>query len=159
MWIIVVSIIIVIIIISFLISYQVVEYYRIKSMDHNTLDRLSNKLLELCRNIDKFEGEDRERLQHVCDKLKNTKLYQDETGSYALGKRDIYLCLNDNNGELYDDNTLMYVLLHELAHVINETIGHDEAFEENFAFLRNCSTKVGIYNPYKSIDMKYCKKD
>lgn len=59
---------------------------------------------------------------------------------------------------LIDKNTLMFVALHELAHVATETIGHTKEFWHNFKFLIANAKKIGIYNPenYKQNPKMYC---
>jgi predicted metal-dependent hydrolase len=59
---------------------------------------------------------------------------------------------------LIDKNTLMFVALHELAHVATETIGHTKEFWHNFKFLIANAKKIGIYNPenYKQKPKMYC---
>ena len=37
--------------------------------------------------------------------------------SFTINKKNIYLCLKDKYGQYYSDNMLIYVLLHEVAHV------------------------------------------
>ena len=45
--------------------------------------------------------------------------------SYTVRKFKIHLCIEDENGRLYDDNMLTYVFLHELAHCLNtKELGH-----------------------------------
>ena len=53
-------------------------------------------------------------------------------------------------------NTLMYVALHELAHVVNSTHGHDDEFKKNFAKLLERATQLGIYDPTKPLPEYYC---
>jgi hypothetical protein len=59
---------------------------------------------------------------------------------------------------LIDRNTLMFVALHELAHIATESIGHTKEFWANFKFLIENAKKIGIYNPenYKSNPKMYC---
>ena len=75
---------------------------------------------------------------------------------YTINKGDkIGLCIDD------DENTLFFVVLHELAHVITKSYGHDEKFWENFEFLIKQSVKLNIYD-YKNYNKKstnYCDKD
>ena len=42
------------------------------------------------------------------------------------------MCLKDSDGNYYDDNSLMFVLLHEIAHVICKSIGHTDEFHKIF---------------------------
>ena len=75
---------------------------------------------------------------------------------YTINKGDsIGLCIDD------DENTLFFVVLHELSHVITKTYGHDEKFWNNFKFLIQQAVKLNIYD-YKNYNKKsanYCKKD
>ena len=63
-----------------------------------------------------------------------------------------------NGGELIDLNTLTFVALHELAHIANDTIGHDDKFWNNFKFLLERAKKIGVYTPidYKKKPKQYC---
>jgi hypothetical protein len=78
------------------------------------------------------------------------------SSSYTLDKKKVYLCLFDEHGNYYDDNSLMYCFLHELAHVINTTIGHDRNFEETFDELLVVAADHGIYDPSKPMVQNYC---
>lgn len=79
------------------------------------------------------------------------------SSSYTENKSVIYLCLRDpdTNNE-YDINTIMYVAIHELAHTISKTHGHNDEFKANFAATLRKAAKLGIYDPSKSIPTKYC---
>lgn len=80
--------------------------------------------------------------------------------SYTENKNTITLCLKDpDTKKYYDMNTLMYVSLHELAHVITKTIGHDEHFKENFSKLLLKAERLGMYNPKIPLPSKYCGVD
>ena len=59
---------------------------------------------------------------------------------------------------LIDQNTLMFVALHELAHVASESIGHTDEFWTNFKFLLKEAHAIQIYTPvdYKKQSQEYC---
>jgi len=59
---------------------------------------------------------------------------------------------------LIDPNTLMYVAIHELAHIATKSIGHTQEFWQNFKFLLQNAVKIKIYNPvnYKKKNKAYC---
>ena len=77
--------------------------------------------------------------------------------SYTDNKSTITLCLNDpKTDQPYDDNTIMYVALHELAHIISDKEGHGDEFKENFGKLLNEGAKRGFYDPSKPIPSNYC---
>lgn len=72
--------------------------------------------------------------------------------AFCLNKR------NHNNEELIDDNTLMFVALHELAHVASETVGHNDEFWSNFRFLLKEAVDLDLYTPldYSKYPQSYC---
>jgi len=76
--------------------------------------------------------------------------------SYTINKEKVYLCLKDENGEYYNDNLLIFVTLHELSHVISDTIGHDKKFNNIFDELLRKATEMNIYDPKLPIDQNYC---
>ena len=57
--------------------------------------------------------------------------------SYTLDKEKVYLCVKDKNGEYYDKNTMMHVILHEFAHSLCDEIGHTKSFDDIFNCLMN----------------------
>ena len=80
--------------------------------------------------------------------------------AYTENKEVITLCLiNPDTGQYYDINTIMYVALHELAHVITPPgeEEHGEKFKKNFADLLRKGAELGIFNPRKPIPATYCK--
>lgn len=65
---------------------------------------------------------------------------------------------NDKNDKLIDPNTLMFVALHELSHIANETVGHGEDYWQTFKTVLHHAKDAGIYNPvdYKKYPQNYC---
>jgi hypothetical protein len=65
--------------------------------------------------------------------------------SYSLNKGEkIILCLRNKN-KLMDINTMMFVSIHELAHLANATVGHDDAFWNTNRWLLEEAINIGIY--------------
>jgi hypothetical protein len=78
--------------------------------------------------------------------------------SYTVNKgEEIILCLR-TDGKLVDINVLTFVCIHELSHIGNETVGHDDAFWEFFKELLIEAINIGIYTKYdyKKSPVKYC---
>jgi hypothetical protein len=67
------------------------------------------------------------------------------------------LCLKDKNGEYYDKNMLIYVLLHEISHSLCDEVGHTKKFNEIFNALLKEAVKKGIYDENKPIIQNYCQ--
>jgi hypothetical protein len=83
--------------------------------------------------------------------------------SYSENKgQKIVVCLRDKTRApeypLIDKNTVMFVMLHEMAHLMTETIGHTTEFWNNFKRLLHDAVKVGIYQPvnYAHSPTPYC---
>ena len=79
--------------------------------------------------------------------------------SFTEDKARTYLCLRDENGSYYDDNMLMYVALHELAHAISKQIDPDHKtaeFMNNFKMLLKSAENLGFYDPKKPLNYNYC---
>ena len=89
--------------------------------------------------------------------LNEIKLYKGSR-SYTINKEKVFICLKDENDEYYNLNLLIYVLLHEISHVICNSIGHTDEFHAIFEALLIKATEEGIYNPSIPIDPDYCTK-
>lgn len=83
--------------------------------------------------------------------------------SYSENKgQKIVVCLRDKTAPpkypLVDKNTVMFVMLHEMAHIMTETIGHTQEFWSNFKRVLGDAVKIGIYHPvnYAHQPVKYC---
>lgn len=86
--------------------------------------------------------------------------------TFTVNKSDINICLRtrDSNEHVYDINTLMYVLLHELAHMCNfniygqAIIGHGKEFIDIFSLLVKESISIGVYTfvDYRVTPVEYC---
>lgn len=63
-----------------------------------------------------------------------------------------------DGGSLIEENTLMFVALHELAHIMTKSIGHTPEFWQNFKFLITGAKECGVYKPedYKKKNINYC---
>ena len=62
----------------------------------------------------------------------------------------------DENGEYYDYNMLIYVALHELSHVLCDEIGHTPKFHRIFEKILKQAELLKIYNPNIPIVKNYC---
>lgn len=76
--------------------------------------------------------------------------------SYTINKHKIYMCLKDENGKYYDDNTLLNVLIHELAHCVSNQVGHTALFGNILEHLMARAAERGIIDPNKPVPQNYC---
>ena len=80
--------------------------------------------------------------------------------SYSMNKgEEVSLCLKSKiTGELHDLNLLMYVAIHEMAHIACPEIGHGPLFQKIFKKLLEESMNIGIYryDDYNRHHLEYC---
>jgi hypothetical protein len=84
-----------------------------------------------------------------------------ELTAYSENKGEkLAFCLNTTKegNKLIDLSTLTFVALHEISHIMTESIGHKQEFWQNFKFLLENAKAAGIYDPvdYKKKPQEYC---
>lgn len=87
-------------------------------------------------------------------------IHSDST-SYSENKGErIVVCLRDKQKPypLVDENTVMFVVLHELAHLMTTTVGHTPEFWANFRRILKDAVSAGIYQEvnYARSPVRYC---
>jgi hypothetical protein len=66
--------------------------------------------------------------------------------SYSVNKGEkIVLCLRQKDKTFVDENTLMYVAIHELGHLATDEVGHTKTFWDNFKWILQEAVAIGIY--------------
>lgn len=93
------------------------------------------------------------------ENVQETSIHDSGT-SYTIDKgSELHLCLRDkNNHQLHDINLLMFVAIHELAHIMSTSYGHNDEFAKNFVFLLERAVEANVYIPenYKVNSKKFC---
>ena len=84
-----------------------------------------------------------------------------EHTSYSVNKGEsVHFCLRQRDGteNLVDTNVMMFVALHEMAHMITESVGHEPEFWNNFGWLLREAESRNLYTPtnFKSQPVMYC---
>lgn len=136
---------------SYLVEKTNDKVYDLKKAD--MLAKIKNKIEILIKSLS--TSDERRKLLES----KQIQLQERDTKShigYTVNKGEkIGLCIED------DENTLFFVVLHELAHVITKSYGHDETFWKNFEFLIKQSIKINIYDykNYNKNPSNYCNKE
>lgn len=117
----------------------------------------------LKNNIDKFPKH-KQYINQFCNRITNLVLQENPPDgnytSYTVNKGDeIALCLRSKkDGTLHDINLIMYVVLHELAHVACPEINHTSLFKQIFIFFLRVAISIKIYKEvdYKIDPHEYC---
>jgi len=134
----------------------------------NLLARTTEKLEYLVENVGQ-RYPDRENVKKLVKNFNPTTIKEtlptSEYTAYSENKGEkIAFCLNKkkhNNNNLIDSNTLMFVAIHEIAHIMTTSVGHTEEFWNNFKFLLENAVELKIYTPvdYKKEPEGYCGMD
>ena len=128
----------------------------------NLIATIKSKLSTLLEHLEKTYGHSDSRVSLLKENYKPDRLSEgvDTPGytSYSINKGEkIVLCLR-NRDKLMDINTMMFVVLHEFAHLATESIGHTEEFWTNFKWILEESVNIGIYTrqDFKNKNVDYC---
>ena len=139
-------------ILSLIIYGQIYEHY---CQNDEKLNELKAVLKKFFANKVSWEGP--LEVLNTKDIMDEITLFRGEK-SYTINKQKVYICLKDPNGKYYDDNTLYYVIAHEISHAICDEIGHTNKFNAIFEALLVLMEDYGIYNSTIPITKDYCKE-
>ena len=134
----------------------------------NLLARTTEKLEYLVENLGQ-RYPDRDNVKRMVKNFNPTTIKEtlptSEYTAYSENKGEkLAFCLNkkkSNNDNLIDSNTLTFVAIHELGHIMTESVGHTDEFWQNFKFLLENAVELKLYTPvdYKKEPENYCGKD
>lgn len=134
-------------------------------MAADLLANVSKKCKELVVYVGK-KYPDNEDVKRLVTKFNPSKISEtlptSEYTAYSENKGEkLAFCLNKtkgNNTKLIDLNTLTFVAIHELSHIMTESEGHKQVFWQNFKFLLAAAKEANIYVPvdYKKNPEPYC---
>jgi hypothetical protein len=141
---------------------------RERSKEEDAVDLLANtteKLKAIVKYVqNKFPSQD--NVKRLVANFNPKKIMEilptSQYTAYSENKGEkIAFCLNvtkNNDENLIDDHTLMFVAIHELSHVMTLSIGHKSEFWENFRFLLENAKEAGIHEPvdYSKTPTEYC---
>ena len=129
------------------------------------LAEVTEKCKALVHYVDKKFPDD-ERIRRLVTGFNPQKVVEtlptSEYTAYSENKGEkLAFCLNrekKDNSHLIDINTLTFVAIHELSHIMTKSVGHKSEFWENFKFLLEQAKEAGIHNPvdYKKSPQEYC---
>lgn len=93
-----------------------------------------------------------------------TLIYENDPNSkltsFSVNKgEEIAFCLKSKKtGKIHDTNLIMYVALHEMAHVACPEVGHGDLFKKIFKFLTDIAIEQNIYvlDNYETKPVEYC---
>lgn len=128
-------------------------------------EKLSSINTKLRKLIDSLDEDERDGIDRLKDRYNPHKLTETEENSkytsYSLNKGEkIALCIRkkEDNMNFENENTVIFVAIHELSHIMTESVGHEKEFWDNMAFLLEKADKLNIYDPvdYNENNIDYC---
>ena len=134
-----------------LLAEIIVRIYKLRNYLKNNKDKYPNQI-DCIDLLEKNLNEDR------------TQIYENSTSSdytsYSVNKgEEIVFCLRSKKtNKLHDINLMMYVAIHEMAHIGCFEIGHTKLFKEIFAFYLKIAIELDIYkyDNYDENPVEYC---
>jgi len=127
--------------------------------------KIKQRIITLIEHMEKTFGISDERVANLKNNFRPDRLKEGVSTpgytSYSVNKGEqIVLCLR-NKDSLVDINTMMFVVLHEMAHLASVSIGHTEEFWNNFRWILEESINIGIYvkQDFEKKSVEYCGMD
>ena len=127
--------------------------------------KIKQRIITLIEHMENTFGISDERVANLKNNFRPDRLKEGVSTpgytSYSVNKGEqIVLCLR-NKDSLVDINTMMFVVLHEMAHLASVSIGHTEEFWNNFRWILEESINIGIYvkQDFEKKSVEYCGMD
>lgn len=135
-----------------------------KQQAAETLAQIKAKLTELVSKVKQKHAND-DAVTRLASKFQPNNISEGGKDksytTYTLNKGEkIVFCLRtrDNADHLHNINLLLFVAIHELAHIMTLSTGHTPEFQKNFTFLLKEAVDFGLYQPenFRANPTTYC---
>ena len=133
----------------------------------NKLGSISDSLKNLVNSLNENDDNKGEYIKNLKESFNPEYITENIPGSiyvaYSVNKgEELSLCIRDKDTESFiDDNTIIFVAIHELAHIMTPETGHTPLFWDNMKYLLEQASSQGIYMPvdYSQSPVEYCGMD
>lgn len=133
----------------------------------NKLGSISDSLKNLVNNLNENDDSKGEYIKGLKESFNPEYITENIPGSiyvaYSVNKgEELSLCIRDKGTESFiDDNTIIFVAIHELSHIMTPETGHTPLFWDNMKYLLEQASSQGIYMPvdYSQSPVEYCGMD
>lgn len=134
------------------------RYYKVNKNQENQLQAANSldSLYQIAIKLDKLMKGNiiNETYERYSYRLKGVKIMEmpvnDKSEGFIVDKGKVIKIKIRNSGSFIDENYVKYVFLHELAHMMSKSYGHNEEFNENFKIILKIASENGIYIPSTS---------
>lgn len=141
------------------------------------LSDLSNKITYLVTYMKTNQLPNKEVSERLYERWSTCKLREtsstDDSVAFTIYKgHEIRICIRSvgyglgsgsglssgSDSTFEDNNTALFVILHELAHIMSYSYGHNEEFNQNFSYITHLASYLGIYIPedFSTSPKTYC---
>ena len=132
----------------------------------NKLATISQKLTDLVDHVYKHDR-DRDGVHQLKEKFNSRNITENAPGgrytAYSVNKgEELSICLrNATDNKFINNNLIIFVSIHELAHVMTDEVGHTEKFWDNMKYLLEQGQQIGVYTPedYDKNPQMYCGQE
>lgn len=133
------------------------EYFVSERNESPTSEEIADTLASIRQRINKFSshlknnqhGEYQPYIDELIKTVEDIDISENTKSiytSYTINKKELVFCVRSKKtGEIHDINLLMYVVIHELAHIACPEYGHGDLFKKIFKYLLNEANKANIY--------------
>ena len=133
----------------------------------NKLGSISDSLKNLVNGLNENDDSKGEYIKNLKESFNPEYITENIPGSiyvaYSVNKgEELSLCIREKDTESFiDDNTIIFVAIHELAHIMTPETGHTPLFWDNMKYLLEQASSQGIYMPvdYSQSPVEYCGMD
>ena len=133
----------------------------------NKLGSISDTLKNLVNSLNENDDNKGEYIEKLKKSFNPEYITENIPGSiyvaYSVNKgEELSLCIREKGSEKFiDDNTIIFVAIHELAHIMTPETGHTPLFWDNMKYLLEQASSQGIYMPvdYSQSPVNYCGMD
>lgn len=144
-------------------KYKIRSEFKDIDKTPDVLATIEDNIFKLVNYLQNTHPSD-ERIIRMHKRLQKLKIeeakHENNSSSYTINKGELMnLCLRDKTTkDFHDINTLMFVVIHELAHIMTISTGHTDEFLLNFKFILSNAVDMGVYTPidYKNNPITYC---
>lgn len=135
-----------------------------KLQSANTLALINSRIKKLLNILNNYNYKNDINVKLLISRYNPSNLMENITldnTTYTINKgSEVSVCLatRDKNENVYDINKLMFVIIHELAHIGCVSHGHNNEFVKFFTFLlKICiENELYIYQDYSKEPVEYC---
>jgi len=128
------------------------------------LGGITSSLKKLSDHCQGEQGKTKEGVKRLTKKFKPHRIIEHIPGNqyvaHSVDKgEELSLCIRDKEtNQFMDDQIILFVAIHELAHIMTVSTGHTEEFWNNMRYLLKQASSIGIYTAvdYAKSPADYC---